>query len=104
MTSIGQTHLMALAGCLGCLAAPCLRAQDPPTRNAWEWTTASPESQGMSSVALESAWAALMERHTAVLLVIRHDRIVFEPTRRARAGPSRTTPHRWPRPSWQESV
>jgi CubicO group peptidase (beta-lactamase class C family) len=44
----------------------------------WAWATASPESQGMDGAALESAWAALKDRRTTALLVVRHDRIVFE--------------------------
>ncbi len=90
MTSIRRAHLVALAACLGFLTAPSSRAHDPPPRNAWDWTTASPESQGMSSVALESAWAVLKDRRTAALLVIRHDRIVFE---RYASGQRRSKPH-----------
>ena len=75
-------------------------AQEPPAKPSWDWTTASPESQGMSPTALESAWAVLKDRQTTALLVIRHDRIVFE---RYAPGYSRTkptAPPRWPRPSW----
>ncbi len=44
----------------------------------------------MDSVALESAWSVLKDRHTTDLLVIRHDRIVFE---RYATGQGRTKPH-----------
>ena len=44
----------------------------------------------MSSTALESAWTVLKDRQTAALLVIRHDRIVFE---RYAPGHGRTKPH-----------
>jgi hypothetical protein len=55
-----------------------------------EWTTASPESQGMNRIELEAAWAVLKDRQTTALLVIRHDRIVFE---RFAPGHGRTKPH-----------
>ncbi len=44
----------------------------------------------MSSTALESAWTVLKDRQTDALLVIRHDRLVFE---RYAPGQSRTKPH-----------
>ena len=44
----------------------------------------------MNSAALESAWAVLKDRQTTALLVIRHDRIVFE---RYAPGYGRTKPH-----------
>jgi len=56
----------------------------------WAWETASPESQGMHPKALESAWSELKERQTTALLVIRHDRIVFE---RYADGFERHKPH-----------
>ena len=59
-------------------------------RRTWDWTTASPESQGMSAARLESAWAELKDRRTTALLVIRNDRIVFE---RYAAGFDRHKPH-----------
>ena len=49
-----------------------------------------PQSQEMYSAALELAWTVLKERHTTALLVIRHDRIVFE---RYAPGYGRTKPH-----------
>ncbi|MHB1559825.1 MAG: serine hydrolase [Isosphaeraceae bacterium] len=66
------------------------RAANPSARPSWEWRVASPESQGMSPAALESAWMTLKERRTTALLVIRRDQIVFE---RYADGYSRTKPH-----------
>jgi CubicO group peptidase (beta-lactamase class C family) len=66
------------------------RAEDPSVRASWDWTTATPESQGMTSARLESVWADLKDRHTTAFQVIRHDRIVFE---RYAPGYDRTKPH-----------
>jgi CubicO group peptidase (beta-lactamase class C family) len=90
MTSLRRRYLVAVAACLWHVTAATVRAEDLPAGKSWEWAVASPESQGMNSDALESAWAALRERNTTALLVIRHDRIVFE---RYAPGHSRTTPH-----------
>src|ERR1700761_6259491 len=59
-------------------------------RSSWNWATASPESQGISTARLESAWDELERRHTTALLVIRRDRIVFE---RYGPGHGRSKPH-----------
>ncbi len=72
------------------MIAATVRAEEPPARISWDWTVASPESQGMSTSQLESAWADLSSRRTTAFLVIRHDRIVFE---RYAPGHGRTTPH-----------
>jgi CubicO group peptidase (beta-lactamase class C family) len=88
--SLGRRHLLAVTTCLWLVTTVTVRAEGPPARRSWEWVTASPESQGMDPSGLESAWAALKDRHTTALLVIRHDRIVFE---RYAPGYSRTTPH-----------
>jgi CubicO group peptidase (beta-lactamase class C family) len=45
---------------------------------AFEWQTASPESQGMNAARLEAMRKELAARGTDALLVIRHDRIVCE--------------------------
>ena len=87
---IGRSHLVAMAACLWSVTTATVRAEDPPAKISWEWTTASPESQEMNSAALESAWAVLKDRQTTALLVIRHDRIVFE---RYAPGYGRTKPH-----------
>jgi CubicO group peptidase (beta-lactamase class C family) len=79
-----------VAACLGLVLAATAKAQEPPASTAWQWATASPESQGMDPAALESAWAVLKDRQTTAILVIRHDRIVFE---RYAPGYGRTKPH-----------
>ena len=90
MTSFGRTRLLVMAACLWPVTTAPARAEDPPAKGSWEWTTASPESQGMNPSRLESAWAVLKDRQTNALLVIRHDRIVFE---RYAPGHGRTKPH-----------
>lgn len=55
------------------LLAPALRAEQ-----VGPFATATPESQGMSSVKLETMRKDLAARKTTGLLVIRHDRIVYE--------------------------
>lgn len=88
--NVGRRYLASLAVVLGSLTSATVRAEDPSAKRIWEWTTASPESQGLNSTALESAWAVLRGRHTTALLVIRHDRIVFE---HYIPGYGRTKPH-----------
>lgn len=44
----------------------------------FEWQTASPETQGMSSGRLEALWHELDRQETTGFLVIRNDRIVYE--------------------------
>ena len=102
--SLGRIHLMALAACLWCATTASVRSRGPTGEASWEWTTASPESQGMDPAALESAWAALKDRQTTALLVIRHDRIVFERYAPGFGRTSPTAPHRWPRHSWAGSA
>ena len=36
----------------------------------WDWVTASPESQGISSMRLEALWSNLAQRNTHALLVM----------------------------------
>src|SRR5882724_1720631 len=90
LTRIGRGPMVAAAACLCLGLTAAVRAEDPPARTSWEWATASPESRGMDPAALESAWAVLKDRQTTALLVIRHDRIVFE---RYAPGHGRTRPH-----------
>ncbi len=45
---------------------------------SWKWTTAIPESQGMSSQKLDALKDSLASNHSTALLVIRNDRIVYE--------------------------
>ena len=72
------------------LLAAAARAGAAAAGPAWDWSTASPESQGMSAAQLEAAWTNLKNRHTTAFLVVRNDRIVFE---RYASGYSRTKPH-----------
>ncbi len=46
--------------------------------SAFEWQAASPESQGMSSERLEAMGRELQQHGTKAVLVIRHDRIVYQ--------------------------
>ena len=61
---------------LSVLAASSTLAQ--PGQPAWDWGTAPPESQGMSSKKLKAMTEALAARSTSGLLVIRNDKIVCE--------------------------
>src|SRR5882757_58586 len=90
MMRVGCKHLVAVAICLWPVMTTSVRAEDPAATRSWEWTTASPESQGMNPAELEAAWAVLKDRQTTALVVIRHDRIVFE---RFAPGHGRTKPH-----------
>ena len=56
----------------------------------WHWGTATPESQGISSAALEKTWEELKARSTTGFLVIRNDCVVFE---RYAEGWDRRKPH-----------
>jgi CubicO group peptidase (beta-lactamase class C family) len=49
-----------------------------PNSSTWEWTPASPESQGMSAKKLKAMTDALAAHDTSGLLVIRNDKIVCE--------------------------
>jgi CubicO group peptidase (beta-lactamase class C family) len=90
MKKPGPRYLLAVTTGLWLATTSSARAQDQPAKSSWDWTVASPESQGMDSAKLESAWATLKDHHSTALLVIRHDRIVFE-----RYDPAfgRTKPH-----------
>jgi CubicO group peptidase (beta-lactamase class C family) len=50
----------------------------PAGAAVFDWSTADPESQGMSSVRLEALWKDLRSRRTTALLIVRNDRIVHE--------------------------
>jgi CubicO group peptidase (beta-lactamase class C family) len=52
----------------------------PPigTGSTFEWQEATPESQGLSSAALDAFWEDLKGRQTTSLLVVRNDRLAFE--------------------------
>ncbi len=80
------TLALLIAACL-VPTAPISAADAPP---AWNWKTASPESQDLDSAQLDAAWQGLRDRQTTAFVVIRRDRIVYE--RYADAW-SRTKPH-----------
>jgi len=71
-----------LAGCA--VGSSCARESSP------EWTTATPESQGLVPAKLDAMWDELRNRKTTAFLVIRNDQIVYE---RYADGSSRRTPH-----------
>lgn len=56
----------------------------------FDWQTATPESQGLDAAALEAMSADLQAHGTKALLIIRHDRVVYEWYAQ---GMSRTTKH-----------
>jgi CubicO group peptidase (beta-lactamase class C family) len=90
MTSVARRNLVVLAACLWPVATGPARAEGPAPSKPWAWATATPESRRMDPAALEAAWDDLRGRHTTALLVIRHDRIVFE---RYAPGFDRARPH-----------
>src|SRR6266705_865266 len=51
---------------------------DCPSREQFQWQTATPESQGLSSARLETIREWLASRQTKAFLVIRNDKIVYE--------------------------
>jgi CubicO group peptidase (beta-lactamase class C family) len=72
------------------LAPPCLRwpllwaalfalgSAAAAAAAPFEWETATPESQGLSTAQLDAFRDELAPRATAVLLIVRHDKIVYE--------------------------
>jgi CubicO group peptidase (beta-lactamase class C family) len=71
-----STFIVPVCVALAVFAATAGPAQT--TLSAWDWTTASPESQGLSTRKLKSMTDALAARSTSGLLVIRNDAIVCE--------------------------
>lgn len=63
----------ALIVVVGVLAAARVRGESPPV-----WQSATPESEGLASVKLQKFWQDMKRRGTKELMVIRHDRVVFE--------------------------
>lgn len=61
------------------VAAVVVGLMNPATANdPFEWQTATPESQGMSSARLDALRDELAKRKTKAFLVVRNDRIVYE--------------------------
>src|SRR6266481_2265891 len=83
-------RMFVVSACLGmCVFAPSSGFAQTNSAS-WDWTTASPESQGMSAGKLKDMTDALAARSTSGLLVIRNDKIVCE-WYASGAGP--TIPH-----------
>jgi len=61
-----------------CLVGTLFALTLPARADQFQWTTATPESQGMSSQKLEAMRASLAARKTTGLLVLRNDKIVCE--------------------------
>lgn len=76
-------RFFALLFCLICLLHPALTqtAAQQEAARIWpvpDWTTATPESQGIDSTKLDALRAYFEEKKTRAALVIRHGRIVGE--------------------------
>ena len=77
MTSVGQTRLVVMAACLWPVTTAPVRAEDPPAK-VLGMGHGLPREPGDEPHRLESAWAVLEGPPDHRLLVVRHDRIVFE--------------------------
>src|SRR6266700_4604289 len=67
--------------CVGLVSFAVAQAGTPSAqsnRSAWDWTIASPESQGFSAEKLKAMTNDLAARSTSGLLVVRNDKIVCE--------------------------
>jgi CubicO group peptidase (beta-lactamase class C family) len=75
-----QKKASAVLAALVCLAVSetAAVAQAPLAHSAWDWQTATPESQGMSSEKLDRLRDWLAREHTQAFLVVRNDKIVYE--------------------------
>jgi CubicO group peptidase (beta-lactamase class C family) len=71
-----RLSLLTVVLLLGTWAPVC--AEEPKPVPAWDWQTATPESQGMAKEKLDALKDDLVRRKTTVFLVIRNDRIVYE--------------------------
>lgn len=71
-----RLSLLTAALFLGVRAPDC--AEEPKPEPAWDWPTATPESQGMSKEKLDALKDDLARRKSTVFLVIRNDHIVYE--------------------------
>ena len=71
---------LAIFGFSGLVGGKMLFAQEPQIVKAhpFQWQTATPESQGMSSERLDALREKLVRMRTSALLVIRNDKIVYE--------------------------
>src|SRR5690554_1726219 len=62
---------------VSCESTESANAQDAPP-SVFRWEYASPESQGMSSPALDKMLNTLVEKGTKKLMIIKDDKIVYE--------------------------
>lgn len=62
---------------LASLAAAAILAT-PANATAFEWQTATPESQGMSQEKLDRLKDEMVKRRTRALLIVRNDRVVYQ--------------------------
>ena len=77
------TLLHRFEGRLGWIATAAFLVMDTPAlsmrraaASPWDWTSASPESQGVSKAKLDALRESVAERKTKALLVICNDKIV----------------------------
>src|SRR5690349_18503314 len=72
MRSLRALHALGAAALMlaGVLSARAIPADD--------WIVATPESQGLSHAALDALRDGLAQHGTRALVVVRHDRIVYE--------------------------
>jgi CubicO group peptidase (beta-lactamase class C family) len=68
---VARSFLLGLLVCVGSYARSCLAVQ-------FEWKSARPESQGVSSAKFENLTKSLAAKNTKALFVVRNDRIVCE--------------------------
>ena len=69
--------LLTIGSIVAAVAAETSAPPDGPVV-PFTWQTATPESQGMVTAQLDAWRDRLAAHHTAALLVVRHDRIVYE--------------------------
>ncbi len=67
-----SSAVLTLAVMLACVTLASARA------GAFDWQVADPQTQGMSGAGLEALGKTLAGRRTEALLIVRHDRIVYE--------------------------
>jgi CubicO group peptidase (beta-lactamase class C family) len=78
MSTNTMKTISVVTACVTLLALAAGAATAQTNQLAWDWKTASPESQGMSGKKLKEMTDALATRSTSGLLVIRNDKIVCE--------------------------
>ena len=71
-------YFRAAASNAGGTTKGSIRSFTTATISTFDWAVATPESQGLSTVKLDSLWSSLQARNTVSFLVIRNDKIVYE--------------------------